>query len=414
MWFPYLLEGTSGGKMNVENMEYIKNEHFLQNIYCSSVNETVEACLIDNQLLYTNQLGPIKLEVALDQYDEVVSLLADRLQNEELARETVKQGAFTYKQVRYIAQAGLVEGVILEESGRVQLLNESLGMSAAVAFAQSEWNGATREEAVENAVFTGLNIVGEAVVDEVLSNDMQDIELDDAFELEGGVRGAIRKNGAKVVAKKAAGKFTHKAMIGSLAAKKTILLLNANVVTGALVTGMLSTLDISRAIKGEMSKTQLFKNMTKTAANVAGSIGGMAIGAAIGALIPWGSTSTGALIGGIVGLIIGSIITSKIASKILNRFIEDDAKEMLDLFEVELEQHVYNHLLNEKELQNLLSIFKSKYKIPKLLRQMFKSTNREQFAREIIQKELVNIYRDRKRLKLPTINEIYEVLLEMK
>lgn len=400
--------------MNVKNMEYIKNEHFLQNIYCSSVEETVEASLLDNQLLYMNQLGPIKLEVAFDQYNDVVSKLTDRLQNEELARETVKQGAFTYKQVRYIAQAGLVDGLILEESGRVQLLNESLGMSAAVAFAQSTWNGATREEAVENAVFTGLNIVGEAVVDEVLSNDMQDIELDDAFELGSGVRGAIRKNGAKVVAKKAAGKFTHKAMIGSLAAKKTILLLNANVVTGALVTGMLSTLDISRAIKGEMSKTQLFKNITKTAANVAGSIGGMAIGAAIGALIPWGSTSTGALIGGIVGLIIGSIVTSKIASRILNRFIEDDAKEMLDLFEVQLEQHVYNHLLNEKELQTLLDIFKSKYKIPKLLRQMFKSNDREQFAREIIQKELVSIYSNRKTLKLPTINEIYKALLEMK
>ncbi|MCM3360008.1 hypothetical protein [Psychrobacillus sp. MER TA 171] len=137
----------------MKNMEYIKNEHFLQNIYCSSVEETVEASLLDNQLLYMNQLGPIKLEVAFDQYNDVVSKLTDRLQNEELARETVKQGAFTYKQVRYIAQAGLVDGLILEESGRVQLLNESLGMSAAVAFAQSTWNGATREEAGECKIF---------------------------------------------------------------------------------------------------------------------------------------------------------------------------------------------------------------------------------------------------------------------
>lgn len=409
-----MLEETSGGKTKVENIEYIKNEHFLQNIYCSTVKETVESSLSDEQLLYVNQLGAIKLEVPFDQYDEVVAQLTVRLQNEELAKDTVKQGAFTYRQVRYIAEAGLIEGLILEESGRVQLQNESLGMSAAIAFAQSAWNGATREEAVENAVYTGLNIVGEAVVDEILANDMQDIELDDAFELGSGVRGAIQKNGAKVVAKKAAGKFTHKAMISSLAAKKTILLLNANVVTGALVTGVLSTLDISRAVKGEMSKTQLFKNITKTAANVAGSIGGMAIGASIGVLVPWGSTSTGALVGGIVGLIIGSILTSKIAGRILDRFIEDDAKEMLDIFEVELEQHVYDHLLNELELQKLLDIFKSKYKIPKLLRNMFKAENREQFSGEIIQKELINIYSERKLLKLPTISEIYKVLLEIK
>lgn len=326
----------------------------------------------------------------------------------------MKQGAFTYKQVRHLAEAGLIEELLLEEDGRVQLKNESLGMSAAIAFAQSAWNGATREEAVENSVYTGLNIVGEAVVDEVLSNDIQDIELDDTFELGSGVRGAIQKNGAKVVAKKAAGKFTHKAMISSLAAKKTILMLNANVVTGALVTGVLSTLDISRAIKGEMSRTQLFKNVTKTAANVTGSIGGMAIGAAIGALVPWGSTSMGGLVGGIVGLIIGSVVASKIAGRILNHFIEDDAKEMLDIFELELEQHVYEHLLNEQELQKLLEIFKSKYKIPKLLRQMFKSEDREQFARDIIQKELISIYSDRKTLKLPAINEIYKALIDIK
>lgn len=398
---------------NVENIEYIKNEHFLQNIYCSTVEETVEASLSNNQLLYVNQLGAIKLEVPFEQYAGVVAQLTDRLNNEELVKDTVQQGAFTYKQVRHIAEAGLIDGLILEGGGRIQLQNESLGMSAAIAFAQSAWNGATREEAVENSVYTGLNIVGEVVVDEVLSNEIQDIELDDTFELGSGVRGAIQKNGAKVVAKKAAGKFTHKAMISSLAAKKTILMLNANVVTGALVTGVLSTLDISRAIKGEMSKTQLFKNVTKTAANVAGSIGGMAIGAAIGALVPWGSTSTGGLVGGIVGLIIGSILTTKIAGRVLNRFIEDDAKEMLDIFEVELEQHVYNHLLNEQELQKLLDTFKSKYKIPKLLRQMFKSEDREQFAREIIQKELINIYGERKTLKLPTINEIYKALIEM-
>lgn len=401
-------------RRNVKNIEYIKNEHFIQNIYCSTVQETVEASLSNNQLLYVNQLGAIKLEVAFDQYEGVIALLTERIQNEELVNDTVKQGAFTYKQVRHLAEAGLIEELLLEEDGRVQLKNESLGMSAAIAFAQSAWNGATREEAVENSVYTGLNIVGEAVVDEVLSNDIQDIELDDTFELGSGVRGAIQKNGAKVVAKKAAGKFTHKAMISSLAAKKTILMLNANVVTGALVTGVLSTLDISRAIKGEMSRTQLFKNVTKTAANVTGSIGGMAIGAAIGALVPWGSTSMGGLVGGIVGLIIGSVVASKIAGRILNHFIEDDAKEMLDIFELELEQHVYEHLLNEQELQKLLEIFKSKYKIPKLLRQMFKSEDREQFARDIIQKELISIYSDRKTLKLPAINEIYKALIDIK
>lgn len=50
---------------------------------------------------------------------------------------------------------------------------------------------------------------------------------------------------------------------------------------------------------------------------------------------------------------------------------------MLEIFEVELEQQAFNHLVNEQELQKSLEVFKSKYNIPKLLRSMFRAGNRE-------------------------------------
>lgn len=53
---------------------------------------------------------------------------------------------------------------------------------------------------------------------------------------------------------------------------------------------------------------------------------------------------------------------------------------MLEIFEVELEQQAFNHLVNEQELQKNLEVFKSKYNIPKLLRSMFRAENREQFV----------------------------------
>ena len=44
-----------------------------------------------------------------------------------------------------------------------------------------------------------------------------------------------------------------------------------------IVAGVMSSVDIVRTIKGQMSPAQLFKNVSKTAASVAGSIVGLVV-----------------------------------------------------------------------------------------------------------------------------------------
>lgn len=225
-----------------------------------------------------------------------------------------------------------------------------------------------------------------------------------------GIASAVKKNGAKAVVKRMASTATKKAMYSSVIAKKAITLLNANVVTGAIVTGVMSSVDIIRAIKNQMSPAQLFKNISKTAASVAGSIIGLIVGGGIGLSIPNVSTTVISLIGGIIGLIIGSILTTTLVKKVLDLFIKDDAVKMPEIFNEELVNLVEQYLLNEKELQLVLSDFNEMYNMQEEFRKMYATEDRVAYARTMIEKELNRIVRLRMYLQVPTNEELYEAI----
>lgn len=321
--------------------------------------------------------------------------------------ECLKKGAFTYIQIRHIAEAGNIHLLQIDEQGCICFLEEMICMSIVISFAQSKWNGAAREEAIDNAILTGIAVIGESFTEEMIYEHIQMMDVSGHIELDDGLLGAVKKNGAKVVVKKMASSATKKAMYGSLAAKKAIMILNANVVTGAIVTGGMSSVDVVRTIKGEMSPAQLFKNISKTAACVAGSIIGLIVGGGIGFTIPNVSTTVISLIGGIIGLILGSIVTSKIIKKVLDLIIKDDALKMLEIFNEQLANLLEVYLLNEQELHQVLNDFNEIYNMPEELRNMYASQNREVYAQGVIEIELNRIVRMRMYLQLPSNEEFY-------
>ena len=377
-----------------------KHRHVLHNVYCPTIEKTIEVC--KNQLSKFVEGEINYLEVAFDQFDDVYKYF-----NES---EYIKKGAFTYLQVRHIAEAGNIHHLHMDEQGSISFLEEAISMSTAISFAQSKWNGAAREDAVENAVLTGLSVIGQSFAEEVIEEQIYLVNLVDHINLDEGVVSAIRKNGAKAVIKKMAGSATKKAMYSSVVAKKAITLLNANVVTGAIVTGVMSSIDIVRTIKGQMSPAQLFKNVSKTAASVAGSIIGLIIGGGIGFTIPNVSTAVISLIGGIIGLILGSIVTTKIVKRILDLVIKDDAVKMLEIFNDQLAKLSEQYLLNEQELQQVLHDFNEIYNMPEEMRAMYAASDRAVFAKEMIEKELNRIVRMRMYLQVPTTQELYETI----
>lgn len=372
----------------------------VHNVYCPNINDAIAICEIELKQLDQEQSN--YLEVPFEQYHEIHA----HFNNSDI----IKQGAFTYEQVRHILDAGNIHNLVIDERGCIDFKKEIIGMSTAISFAQSKWNGAERSTAVENAVLTGLTVIGEPFAEEIIEKQIDNLNIVDHIELDEGIASAVKKNGAKAVVKRMASTATKKAMYSSVIAKKAITLLNANVVTGAIVTGVMSSVDIVRAIKNQMSPAQLFKNISKTAASVAGSIIGLIVGGGIGLSIPNVSTTVISLIGGIVGLIIGSILTTTLVKKVLDLFIKDDAVKMLEIFNEELINLVEQYLLNEKELQLVLSDFNEMYNMQEEFRKMYATEDRVAYARTMIEKELNRIVRLRMYLQVPTNEELYEAI----
>ena len=387
-----------------------QHRRLIENVYCPTSTLTAMACIEYKQLINANDEKPILLEVPFDQYEEVVQRLTEQLAPTVDVKSIVKKGAFTYTQAQHIAESGNIHHLQLAEDGRIDFIDKRIGMSTAIAFAQSKWNGAERQIAVENAVYTGVSILGESFAEEVITYEIERIDAAEHIELVAGLGEAVKQNGVKAVAKKMAAKATNKAMFSSVLAKKAIMLLNGNIITGALVTGVMSTVDIAYAIKDELSPAQLFKNIAKTAASVAGGIAGTIVGGGIGFTIPNVSTAVISIIGGIIGLIIGSSLASKITKKILGLFIKDDAIHMLEIFNAQLAISTEDYLLNEKELQQALHDFNTLHDMPNELRDMYASEDREAFAKHLVESELSRIVKLRMYLHVPTNKEIYHIL----
>lgn len=389
-------------------------EYRLFNFYYHSSYETavhLEEFLNEQQL---NQNSPLLIEVSFDQYDDVLAYLQENTSIDfAILQKTVRKGAFTYEQVRHIAEACCIHELSVVDGSEIKLESTVLSMSALISYAQSKWNGANRSTALKNAVLTGIAVFGETFTEEVILHHLNTHSAEMTVMDEKQMIDIIAKNGTKSVAKKMATKITKKAMLSSAVAKKTIMMLNANVVTGALVTGVMSTVDIVRAIKGHLSPQQLFKNVAETAASVGGGIVGMIIFAAIGHSIPSISTTFISLIGGIIGLIIGSLLMTKVASRILDRFIKDDSVEMLEIFNDVLAERAEAFLLNEQELKEAIEDFSAHYDMKKEMRLMYAAENHQAYAEKMINHELCRIVRNRMYLHVPSNEEVYEAMQQL-
>lgn len=379
------------------------------NVYCPTVEKAVDIC---SHYITNNER--LLLEVPFEQYEEIISVMKQQVSDTIDYTQIIKKGAFTYAQIEHITLARNIHGLTMDEQGRIHFVNDAISISAVTAFAQSKWNGAPRKVAIENGIHTGLAVLGETFAEEIISLQIYNHEEVIAdFDLNPDIRGAFKTGGAKMASKKMATAITKKAMISSAALKKGIMLLNTNVVTGALVTGMMSTVDIAHTVRGKMSSQQLFKNIAKTAASVTGGMIGMLVGSGIGLTIPNVSTAIVSMIGAIVGLLIGSGLASKITKRALDMFIRDDALQMLDIFNERLTVLAGEYLLNEKELEQALHDFEALHNMPKMLKEMYAAEDREQFADQLIQGELMRIVKLRMYLHVPTNEEIYEVLQPM-
>lgn len=162
--------------------------------------------------------------------------------------------------------------------------------------------------------------------------------------------------------------------------KSAAKLLRGNVITAGVTVVVLSSFDVVNIFRGRISGKQLFKNLTNTASTVGGGTAGWLGGAPIGSAILPG---VGTVVGGLIGSVAAGAGAGKLSDKVLGNFIEDDAEEMIRIIQKEFETLSTDYLLSQKEAEKSVDRLSDKLD-GKMLKDMFASNDRHQFARNLL------------------------------
>ncbi|KOR29842.1 hypothetical protein TI03_01275 [Achromatium sp. WMS1] len=357
----------------------------------------------------------MKIEVPSDKYDSAVQAMEERIKKGQIkgvtdpaqAKEIVKKGAFTYNQARNIAKFGTIESLTYDAVNGIKLAGSAMGISVAISFAIATWNGEDWDVALKNSVYTGFKVGGTAWLGSIITAQLGRTGIEQS--LRSSTDWVVKKMGSKAAAWLAAN-LSGKTIYGAAAMNHVSKLLRGNIVTGVVTTLVLSSVDFARLFQGKVSGAQVFKNVATTGASVAGGTGGWmagaAAGAAIGSFVPIIGTAAGGIIGGICGALGGGVVAQQTSEAILSTFIEDDAKEMLRIVERVFGEVAEDYLLTEDEAKEASEDFKNGYDIPRLLRDIYASNDRSDFARQKIETIVERIASKRKIITLPSDEEM--------
>ena len=388
----------------------------IQTKYCSKGAKCVAECFDDGKFRYFNaDNSPMQIEVPSDKYKGAVKAMRRRIEKGQVdgvtdpaaAKDIVRKGHYTYAQAKNVARFGTVESLTYDAVNGIKLSGQAMGISAALSFAVSIWNGEELEVALEQACKTGVKVGGIAWVSSVVAAQLGRTGIEQA--LRGSTDWVVKQLGPRATSWVANSLRSGSSIHGAAAANHVSKLLRGNLVTGIAVTAVLSSADFARMFQGKISGAQCFKNVATTASGVAGGAAGWAAGAAAGAaagsVVPVVGTAAGAVVGGLLGAVTGSTAASKAATIVLDEFIEDDAKQMLAIMEAVFGELCFDYMLNEEEARIVIENFQH-YDLPDTLRYMYESGDHRWFARRVLEPLVEAQAQSRKLVELPSSEDI--------
>lgn len=395
----------------------------IQTKYCASGSKCISECFENGRLRYLNADGtPMQIEVPSDKYEAAVKAMENRIKNGQVpgiddpskAKEIVRKGNFTYEQAKNIARFGTVESITFDAVNGAIIATGAMGISATITFATAIWSGEDFNVAIKKATYAGLKVGGTTFVTAILSSQLSRAGLNSA--LVGSSEAIVTLMGPKASAMLVNAFRSGGNIYGAAAMKSAAKMLRGNAVTGAVSVVVLSSFDVANIFRGRISGSQLFKNIANTASTVAGGtagwVGGATAGAAIGSAIPIIGTAIGGVVGGILGSFAGGAAAGKVSGVVLDEFIEDDANKMVKIVETVFTELAEDYLLNKKEAENTIDKLKDKL-TGKLLKEMFASSNRAEFAKNILEPLVEDEVKTRKLVSIPSKNEMYNGLREV-
>ncbi|MCK8043690.1 hypothetical protein MSG37_02235 [Shewanella sp. 1CM18E] len=401
------------GDDNVKNgADRLVNGQEIQTKYCKSGSKCVSECFENSEFRYFDRFGkPMQIEVPKDKYDDALKAMRERIKkgqikgvsDPDLAEEIVRKGSYTYDQAKNIAKAGNIDSLIYDAKNGVIISTSAMGISAAITFAVSIWNGDEWDVALQNAAYSGIQTFGVTWVSSILTAQIGRTGVEQS--LRSTTDWIVSKLGKDLTHCLANAMRSGSEIYGAAAAKHLSKLLRGNIVTGIVTTTVLSSVDAYRYFQDEVSGVQLFKNVAVTAGSVAGGtagwMGGAALGATIGSAFPIIGTTAGGVIGGLVGAFGGGTALQKGTKSALDTFIKDDAEEMLDIVNKEFGDMAFEYLLNKQEADLIIKKIKS-LDLAKKMREMYASKDHSSFARRLLTPLMDDVISKRQLIKLPT------------
>ena len=388
---------------------------YIQSKYCQTASQSINACFENGSYRYMQNGKPMQVEVPKDQYSEAVKLMENKIRNGQVygvndpveAKNIVREGNVTYKQALNIAKAGNIDSLVYDAANGAIIAFSGFGVSALITFAVSIWNGEDFETSIKAAASAGLKVFGTVFATSVVSSQLLKAGLNSA--LVGSSEAIVSVMGPKASALLVNAFRSGSNIYGAAAMKSAAKLLRGNFVTGAITVGVLSVVDIANLFNGRISGKQLFKNLANTTATVAGGGGGWLGGAAIGSAILPG---VGTVVGGLIGAFAGGSLASKASDAVLGTFIEDDAEEMIRIIEKVFSDLASEYLINNKEADKIVSKLQDKLD-GKKLKDMFESSDRKKFARNLLTPIIEDVVSNRKKIIAPTVQDMTNGLKEI-
>ncbi len=408
------------GDDNTKNgPDRLVDSQYIQTKYCQTAKASVDAAFKNNQYRYIDKNGNLQqLEVPSDQYKKAVEVMEKKIaegkvpgiKNPKDAEKIVRKGNVTYQQAVNLTKAGTIDSLKFDMAHGTVICGSALGISGVLTYAKALWDGEESVTALDKAVLTGLQMGGIAFATSVISAQISRTSintalLDPSIAIVKLLPTRIRHEMIRILKDGAS-------IYGGAATNSLAKLVRCNVITAAVTMVVMSAGDIRNAFNSRISGKQLFKNMlilgisleSGGAVALCGGALGTAAGAAIGG--PAGA-KIGAKVGMVAGGAAGGAVGGHVSSKVLDRFIEDDAVEMVRIINNRFVIAAQDYVLTAEEIEVVLGDLKLVLEQNMLL-DMFASNDRIDFADNMIVNLIEKVIRVRARILAPMDEDIIQ------
>ena len=391
----------------------------IQTKYYRSAQESVDAAFDSPDGIYRYMDGdiPMQLEVPNDQYDDALKAMRQKIENGQVpgvtnpddAEKIVRKGHLTYKQARNIAKAGNIDSLKYDAANGIISAGCAAGISFVIDYACCVMNGQEPEDALKNAGLNGIKTGGVVFATYVISSQLAKTGM--AQSLSNALvptAEAILKTFGDDVGKailQGAGVQT----VGKVTAKQVSNALARELVVDGVLVIILTGADVVDLFQGRISKEEVLKNLTVTIISIAvGAAGGYG-GALAGNLIAPGA-------GGVIGAAAVSILAGGLsalgAEALIAPFYESDAEEMFNIISEEFTILCSDYLINEEEGTHIAEALKGEL-IGDVLKDMYASEDRTQFARDLMEPLFVAETALRSPIIVPTTEDLRYQMKQM-